>query len=264
MKTINLILFNITYTLLGIASLVYFGLSWEVLVMWLLFAFGNGTIGHRYFAHNQFKVGKIRHWIFAFWCTISAYSTISYWQVQHRHHHRHSDDETDIHSPKNGILMSMVGWPYSKERIESVFKERASSVNYAKGMKDTAVKFTSENFIAINVLFLLTLYFIDAKLLVAAPIAFLIEHLRLGVVNSLLHINGIPGNYRNHETKDRSQNNILLGLLSLGFGWHNNHHHDASKLILTEKFWEIDLEGYLGKILSLNLKEEKNGKSTNH
>jgi stearoyl-CoA desaturase (delta-9 desaturase) len=264
MNTRNLIFFNVFYSLLGLFGLVYYGLSWEVFVVWLLFAFGNGTIGHRYFAHSQFSVGKIRHWLFAFWCTISAYSTISYWQVQHRHHHRHSDDEKDIHSPKNGLLMSLFGWPYSKKRIESVFHERASSVNYARSMKDPAIKFTSENFIPINILFLLTLYFVDVNLVLAAGIAFVFEHLRLGAVNAMLHIDGIPGNYRNHETKDRSQNNILLGLLSLGFGWHNNHHADASKLILTEKFWEIDLEGYLGKILSFSLKEEKNGKSTNH
>jgi fatty-acid desaturase len=42
--------------------------------------------------------------------------------------------------------------------------------------------------------------------------------------------------------------------LLLGFGWHNNHHADPKKLILTENWWEIDLEGYMGKILSKEIK----------
>lgn len=251
MKTQYLITFNILYVLLGIASLFVFGFSYAVLALWLVFAFGNGTIGHRYFAHNQFKVGAIKHWVFSFWCTISAYSPIVYWQVQHRHHHRHSDDADDIHSPRNGLFMSLVAWPFSKQRIESVFKDRASTVNYARCMKDTAVKFTSEYFILINVIFLATLTFINIELLGAASIAFLLEHVRLGLINSLTHLDNIPGNYRNHDTKDRSHNNLFLGFLTLGFGWHNNHHNDATKLILTERFWEIDLEGYLGKLLSL-------------
>jgi stearoyl-CoA desaturase (delta-9 desaturase) len=69
------------------------------------------------------------------------------------------------------------------------------------------------------------------------------------MVNSLCHLN-IIGSYRNHQTQDQSYNNIILGIVTLGFGWHNNHHNDAGRLILTEKWWELDLEGYAGLVLS--------------
>ena len=254
MKTLSIIFFNLCYICLGIVGLFYVSWSWTILLFWLLFAFGNGTIGHRYFAHKQFTVGKIKHNIFAIWCTLSAYSTVSYWQVQHLHHHRHSDTDKDIHSPKNGLLQSLILWPFNKARIESVFKDRASVVNLHKANSDPIVKITSDYFILINILFLVSLCLITPLFVFYAGIAFVLEHIRLGLINSITHTDNFPGNYRNHETKDRSYNNILLGLISLGFGWHNNHHADPKKLILTERWWELDLEGHLGKLLSKDYK----------
>jgi len=40
-------------------------------------------------------------------------------------------------------------------------------------------------------------------------------------INSLCHVFGS----RRFETKDTSRNNLFLALLTLGEGWHNNHHH---------------------------------------
>jgi stearoyl-CoA desaturase (delta-9 desaturase) len=219
--------------------------------MWLFIAFGNGTVGHRYFAHNQFSVGKKTHWLLAFWCTVSGYSSTMYWIVQHRHHHKHTDTEQDVHSPKNGILQSFIIWAFNKKRIESVFSDRLSIVNYNRCMKDHAIKFTTNNFILINLMFFSILSVIDINILYCLAIAFCLEHIRLGLINTVTHIDGFIGNYRNHDIKDHSHNNIYLGLLTLGFGWHNNHHANPNKLILTEKWWEIDLEGYLGNLLKL-------------
>jgi stearoyl-CoA desaturase (delta-9 desaturase) len=227
------------------------------MLFWLFVAIGNGTIGHRYFSHNQFKVGNFKHWIFAFWCTISAYSNTSYWQVQHRHHHRNSDTDADIHSPRLGFWQSIFIWPFNKKRIESIFNDRHSKINLARSYQDKSIKFTSENFILINLSFLIFLGFVNYELIPYYFAAFILDSLRLGIINSVLHIPGFPGNYRNHETKDNSQNNLIIGLLTLGFGWHNNHHNNPSKLILTEKWWELDIEGLIGKILSKEIFNER-------
>ena len=53
----------------------------------------------------------------------------------------------------------------------------------------------------------------------------------------------IMENDRNFDTPDTSQNNILVGLLTLGFGWHNNHHHNPRELVNQYRWWEIDVEG---------------------
>ncbi len=250
-KTLLYIIFNALYFAFGIASVFLVNNIAPLIFIWLFIAFGNGTVGHRYIAHSQFRVHRLLHWPLAIWCTISGYSTTMYWQVQHRHHHRHTDKTTDIHSPHNGFWYALVLWPFSKSRIESVFADNHSVVNLARSMRDPAVKFTTNFFIPINLCFMLILATIDMNLLYCLGIAFCIEHLRLGLINTITHIKSIPGNYRNHNTKDQSQNNLFLGLLTLGFGWHNNHHADAGKLILTERWWELDPEGYLGKLLSL-------------
>ena len=256
-KTTKHIVFNLVYTILGIISFFYISNFWYLFLFWLIIAVGNGTIGHRYFAHNQFKVGKFKHWIFSFWCTISAYSNVSYWQTQHRHHHRNSDTDTDIHSPRLGFWQSIFFWSFNKQRIESILNDRHSKINLARSYQDTAIRVTSENFILINLSFVILLGIANYELIPCYFAAFILDSLRLGIINSVLHITNFPGNYRNHETKDNSQNNLIIGLLTLGFGWHNNHHNNSSKLILTEKWWELDIEGWIGKILSKEIFNER-------
>jgi stearoyl-CoA desaturase (delta-9 desaturase) len=56
-------------------------------------------------------------------------------------------------------------------------------------------------------------------------------------VNSVTHIWG----YRNYDTPDLSRNNLFLGLLTSGEGWHNNHHADPSSARHGHKWWEVDL-----------------------
>jgi fatty-acid desaturase len=77
-------------------------------------------------------------------------------------------------------------------------------------------------------------------------VAYAAEMFRIGAVNTVCHSWG----YRNHDTSDHSKNNILVGILGMGFGWHNNHHANPSRLILTERWWEIDIEGYIAWLLS--------------
>lgn len=244
----RIIMFNILYLGIGLIGLWSFGPA--TVIFWLLFAIGNGTVGHRYFAHNSFTVSRPMHWLLSAWCALSAYSPPLYWQVQHRHHHRHSDTSQDIHTPANGILMALFGWPFSQTRIDSVFQDRASKVNWSRARQDPAVRIMSDHYIAFNLLFLLTLGLIDPSLLLAAGTAVVMEHARLGLINTVCHLPNFPGNYRAHHTKDTSHNNLILGLLGLGFGWHNNHHNEAGRLILTERWWEIDLEGQVGRLLS--------------
>lgn len=56
-------------------------------------------------------------------------------------------------------------------------------------------------------------------------------------VNSVTHIWG----YRNYETGENSRNNVLVGLLSNGEGWHNNHHADPRSARHGHRWWELDM-----------------------
>ena len=56
-------------------------------------------------------------------------------------------------------------------------------------------------------------------------------------VNSISHLWG----YRNYETGEGSKNNFLVGFLSNGEGWHNNHHAFPSAASHGHRWWELDV-----------------------
>jgi stearoyl-CoA desaturase (delta-9 desaturase) len=56
-------------------------------------------------------------------------------------------------------------------------------------------------------------------------------------VNSVTHLWG----YRNYQTDESSRNNILVGLISNGEGWHNNHHAAPRSAKHGHKWWELDV-----------------------
>jgi stearoyl-CoA desaturase (Delta-9 desaturase) len=65
-------------------------------------------------------------------------------------------------------------------------------------------------------------------------------------INSLSHICG----KRRFPTTDTSKNNWLLALVTLGEGWHNNHHYFMASARQGFYWWEIDITYYTLKVLS--------------
>ena len=50
---------------------------------------------------------------------------------------------------------------------------------------------------------------------------------------------------RRYDTSDQSRNNVWLALLTLGEGWHNNHHHYPVSARQGFYWWKLDLTDYL-------------------
>jgi stearoyl-CoA desaturase (delta-9 desaturase) len=65
-------------------------------------------------------------------------------------------------------------------------------------------------------------------------------------INSLSHKFG----NRRYETSDDSKNNWLLALVTMGEGWHNNHHYYMSSTRQGIRWWEVDVTYYLLCMLS--------------
>jgi len=65
-------------------------------------------------------------------------------------------------------------------------------------------------------------------------------------INSLAHLFG----RRRYETGDESRNNLWLALITLGEGWHNNHHQHMSCTRQGFYWWEIDVTYYVLRVLS--------------
>lgn len=249
-----LVLFVCVYTCIGLYCLLFGNWNFTPLFLFFLFlALGNGTVAHRYFAHKSFKVSALFHSLLVIWATLTAYSPLAYWIVQHRHHHNYTDKPEDTHSPYNGFFHSFFLWTIDKKIIKSIFNIRANVLAYATIRKDPWIRFFDDHYLIVNILFVTCLYFVSSQLAVAYFAAFSLEQIRLGILNTVHHMPRFPLNYQNHNLdNDKSQNNYITGLLTLGFGWHNNHHNQPSKLILTEKWWELDIEGLVGWLLSLS------------
>ena len=66
------------------------------------------------------------------------------------------------------------------------------------------------------------------------------------LINSLAHVWGS----RRFATPDESRNNFWLALITLGEGWHNNHHHFMSSVRQGVRWWEVDVTYYVLRALS--------------
>jgi stearoyl-CoA desaturase (delta-9 desaturase) len=65
-------------------------------------------------------------------------------------------------------------------------------------------------------------------------------------INSMAHVIG----GRRFKTQDDSRNNFVLALITLGEGWHNNHHRYMSSARQGFYWWELDITYYLLKALA--------------
>ncbi len=66
-------------------------------------------------------------------------------------------------------------------------------------------------------------------------------------INSFSHLIGT----RRWETTDQSRNNWFLAIVTMGEGWHNNHHYCMSSARQGYKWWEYDITWMILKLLSL-------------
>jgi len=64
-------------------------------------------------------------------------------------------------------------------------------------------------------------------------------------INSLTHIVG----KRVYPTKDDSRNSLILALVTMGEGWHNNHHYYQSCTRQGFRWYEIDPTWYVLRTL---------------
>ena len=248
--TRNMFLPVLAGTIYGAYLLITGVVSWWVPVLfYILFGvFVNGTLAHRYFCHGSFVVPNMVRRFFAYLVVLGAYSSPLVWVIQHRHHHMNSDQQNDMHSPIHGFWHSFSGWRMIGEI--NLFKCADKKI-IRKHLKDPALYWTTKYYYQIFWAWLVLLAVIDFDLLCAGYcVGMMIEFVRVWLINTVCHLPGVPGNYATYDNKDHSQNNLFLGWLGGGFGWHNNHHRNPNKLILTNRWWEIDLEGYFGWILS--------------
>jgi stearoyl-CoA desaturase (delta-9 desaturase) len=198
---------------------------------------------HRYFSHRAYKTGRIFQFILALVGTTSAQKGVLWWAAHHRHHHRDSDGETDIHSPvRKGFWWSHVGWilctKYDATRLESIrdFARFPELVWLNRYHLVPPTVLGVATWLVGGWSMLVWGFFISTVLLWHGTFT----------INSLSHVFGS----RRYRTTDTSRNNLLLALITLGEGWHNNHHYHQNTANQGWFWWEVDVSYYTLKALS--------------
>jgi len=238
---------------------------WTPILFWLVFGMIiTGVLSHRYFGHNSFTVPPLARTVFGWMVPMGGFGSPMQWATLHRQHHRYTDIDGDPHTPAHGFWHAFIMWHVIDPHH---IKGYVDNSLLRKLVRDRSITVPSKYFYHIFYAGCAVLLCIDYQLFFAGYcMAILLEYIRLGIIDTLCHMPNFPGNYRNYNTKDNSQNNVVLGILTCGFGWHNNHHNRSSQAILTHRWWEIDIEGYLcvlfEKICSIRI--SKNEKTTNN
>lgn len=242
--------------ILTVAALVavltgYLAINWWVVfgAFFLMGPVGIGVGFHRLFSHRAFETWRPVEIALAALGTLSAYAPVLFWVSNHRYHHAHADYPEDPSSPAaHGFWESFFTYRMRKSVLNKIDLRNPSS---RKLLRDKPLMFMSKHFTKIIWGYAALLLIVGGPSLLTAAFLFpaALEHLRTNLVSSLSHMD-IPLSYRNHMSDDFSYNNFVLGYLTFGFAWHNNHHNDQTAASSHEKWWEVDVEGMIAKLLT--------------
>jgi stearoyl-CoA desaturase (Delta-9 desaturase) len=197
---------------------------------------------HRYFAHRAYKLGRVMQFVMAFGGATAAQKGVLWWAGHHRDHHKYSDTEKDIHSPKRGFWWSHMGWILCD-------KYEATPVDRIKDFaKYPELRFLNRLHLLPPTLLALAVYLFGgwSALFIGFFLSTVLLYHGTFTINSLSHVFG----RRRYATSDTSRNSLLLALVTLGEGWHNNHHYYQSTANQGFFWWEIDVSYYVLRILS--------------
>jgi stearoyl-CoA desaturase (delta-9 desaturase) len=229
---------------------------WAAVFLYIIRMFAITGFYHRYFSHKTFKTSRFVQFLFAVIGNSSMQRGPLWWAATHRHHHKHSDHEEDIHSPVvSGFLWSHIGWLTSMKNFPTAYKSIPDlskypelvflnrydqTVPFAYGLLMLGIGWVLETFfpalgVTIGQFFIWT-FFISTTVLLHGTL----------FINSLAHVWG----KRRYETDDDSRNSWLLTFITLGEGWHNNHHRYPHSVRQGFRWWEMDLTYYGLRMLS--------------
>lgn len=209
---------------------LYIGIVFYVLVVMV----GSGVGLHRYFSHRTFKTTRAWEYVLGFLGTIATVGTILGWVGLHRYHHAHTDKDEDPHNPNEiGVFNAwFYNWKTSKFTKNFIRQE----------LRDPMILFLHRHYFKVIFAYILLLGLIDPWLIVwcyCFPACG--SYMGISAVTVLGHIQG----YTNHTISDTSKNSWSASLLSLGEGWHNNHHANPMKYRQGEKWWELDPSAFI-------------------
>lgn len=244
----------------GCIGLVWVGWSWTAVAvaigLYLVRMFAITGFYHRYFSHRTFRASRGAQFAFAVLGNMAVQRGALWWAAVHRHHHKHADTEHDMHSPGlTGFWWSHIGWMTSSKNFPTDYGSVRDLAKYPE------LVFLNRFDLVVPAAMAIALFGFGEALHLVAPglgtsgaqlvvwgffvSTVVLLHATL-FINSLAHTIG----RRRFATEDDSRNSLLLALITLGEGWHNNHHRFMGSVRQGFYWWEFDVTYYLLKALS--------------
>ncbi len=212
------------------------------------------TVGfHRLLAHRAFQAHEAVCAILIILGSMAAQGPPIYWVSNHRRHHQFGDTVGDPHSPHcrddrklgrwAGFWHAHIGW--------TLTHELTNSAHFCKDLlRNRLVGWINRRYYIWVLLGLLIPTIAGGLmgdpmdgalngLLWGGGVRIFFSYHLTNSINSVTHMNG----YRSFNTPDRSCNNLLLSLPTMGEAWHNNHHAFPGSAIFGLSRWEIDIGG---------------------
>jgi fatty-acid desaturase len=250
----------IGYHLIALLAFLPWFFSWTGVILAIVGDYVFGVLGinlcyHRLLAHRGFRCPKWFEYTLAILGFCCLQDTPARWVAVHRCHHRHADEQPDPHSPLVNFFWSHMGWILVENR------ELNRLVPYERDARDLLrerfYRNLERNFWRLWIILVSwAVFFLGgffAELLLGGTpmeaVQFGASLLIWGVfvrtvivwhqtwaVNSITHLWG----YRNYATDEGSRNNVFVGIMSNGEGWHNNHHADPRSAKHGHRWWELD------------------------
>jgi len=246
----NMTLAGLLFILVHLACFAVFwtGINLEAVALcfFIFFIRKFGITGgfHRYFSHRSYKTSRSFQFCLAFLGGSAAQKGALWWAAQHRHHHKHSDTDEDVHSAKlEGFYWSHLGWVLSKEYEDY-------DPNAVRDLNKFPELVWLDRYLFIppvlaGAFCFFAGYFWFGNAMMGLVVGFFISTVTLYhttfAINSLCHMFGS----RRYETGEESKNSLWLALVTMGEGWHNNHHHYPLSARQGFFWWEIDITYYI-------------------
>ncbi len=210
--------------------------------VYLLQMFGITAGFHRYFSHRSYRTSRAFQFVLALLGCSASQKGPLWWAAQHRHHHRTSDTPEDLHSPvAHGFWWSHIGWVLCRD-------DTGADIPSVRDLSRYPELRWLDRYHWVPPVVLAGLCFLIggwSGLAWGFCVSSVLSHHATFTVNSLCHLLG----RRRYETADDSRNNLFVALITLGEGWHNNHHHYQSSANQGFRWWEIDVSYYLIRLL---------------
>jgi stearoyl-CoA desaturase (delta-9 desaturase) len=272
-KRVNVRVFLLiaTFHLLALLACVpwlfsWSGLAWSVCGLYLFGTLGINIGYHRLLTHRGFACPLWLEHALAILGVCCRQGSPMGWVAIHRMHHQHSDEPTDPHSPRKSFFWSHMGWflitdpaihnfslydRYARDLFQDRFYKWLERPQVWRNIQHAQLVV----FLCLGGLVggLMTWSLIGAVQLALSWLVWGVFVRTVAVwhitwsVNSVTHLWG----YRNHDTHDDSRNNWLVGLISNGEGWHNNHHAQPRAAAHGHRWWELDVSYLTIRLLSV-------------